>query len=266
MNGTIQHIIKQLTPVYDYHEALSLAYWIIEEQCALTRSDILLRREHIVVPELDSILARLLQHEPIQYIFGHTTWLGLDLLVTPATLIPRPETAELIGLLPWNTAPLRILDIGTGSGCIAIATKRARPNWQVSAIDISAEALAVAQQNAHRSEVDIDFHQLDILHATPDKRYDIVISNPPYIRECERDTMSANVLKHEPKGALFVPDTDPLLFYRRIAELHLAPLLFFEINEQLGPETGNMLRTAGYTDIEIHQDIYGKNRFITAQQ
>lgn len=267
MNSIIKHITDALTPAYDADEALALAYWIVEEKTGLTQSDLILRNSSVEIGDLDGIISRLLTYEPIQYIFGHTAWMGLDLLVTPATLIPRPETAELIGLLPWDTKPLRVLDIGTGSGCIAIAVKRARPNWQVSAIDISAEALAIAQENAHRCEVEIDFHQADILSTLHSalSTYDIVISNPPYIKNCEKPSISTNVLDHEPHTALFVPDDDPLLFYRAIAEQHLAPALYFEINEALGRETAAMLKTYGYTDVEILQDIYGKDRFIIAR-
>lgn len=265
MNGIIRNIRQQLLPAYDEDEALALAYWIVEEKTGLTRSELLVSHESPIIPDLDGIIERLLRYEPIQYIFGHTEWMGLDLVVTPATLIPRPETAELIGLLPWSTEPLRVLDVGTGSGCIAIATRRARPRWQVSAIDISTDALAVARENARRCNVDIDFRQSDILHDELSERFDIVISNPPYIRDSERASMTENVLRHEPATALFVLDADPLLFYRRIAELHLAPALYLEINECLAHETTDMLRQYGYTDLEIHQDIYGKNRFITAR-
>lgn len=275
MNSTVKHITDRLTAAYDYDEALALAYWIIEEEAALSRSELLMRQDPIEIEGLEHILQRLLRKEPIQYIFGHTEWLGLDLLVSPDTLIPRPETAELIGLLPWDTKPLRVLDIGTGSGCIAIAVKRARPNWQVTAIDISAAALAIAQENAHRCHVDIDFHCVDILNIPSSFEggecpkggrgsFDLVISNPPYIRESEKNTMNPNVLEHEPHTALFVKDEDPLLFYRTIAEKHLAPHLYFEINEALGRETAAMLKEQGYNDVEIHRDIYGKDRFITA--
>lgn len=269
MNGIISNIRDRLLSAYDEDEALALAYWVIEEKSGLSRSDILVGRQIPEIDDLDSIIERLLRHEPIQYIFGHTEWMGLDLLVNASTLIPRPETAELIGLLPWSTKPLRVLDIGTGSGCIAIATKRARPYWQVSALDISPDALDIARENARRCAVDIDFYQADILNQqstiTNQKSFDLVISNPPYIRDSEKASMDENVLAHEPHAALFVPDSDPLLFYRRIAELHLAPALYLEINEALAQATVSMLKNHNYTDVEIHQDIYGKDRFITAR-
>lgn len=279
MNGIINHIRERLCSAYDPDEALALAYWIVEERTALTRSDIIVGREVPNIPDLDGIIDRLLHHEPIQYIFGHTAWMGLDLLVSPATLIPRPETAELLRLLPTTEEPLRVLDIGTGSGCIAIAVKRAHPTWQVSAIDISADALAIAKENARRCDVDIDFHQVDILSnqvtfplpflgkgcRLAGGEGALVISNPPYIMESERASMSPNVLEHEPHTALFVPDNDPLLFYRRIAQLHWAPALLFEINEALGSKTAAMLRGQGYTDVTIVRDSYGKERFITAR-
>lgn len=273
MSGIINHIRERLCSAYDPDEALALAYWIVEERTGLTRSDIIVGREVPNIPDLDGIIDRLLRHEPIQYIFGHTVWMGLDLLVSPTTLIPRPETAEFLRLLPATTVPLRVLDIGTGSGCIAIAVKRAHPTWQVSAIDISTEALAVAEQNARRCDVDIDFHQVDILDSSlceqsaisNQQSYDLIVSNPPYIMEKEKSSMDSNVLAHEPHTALFVPDDDPLLFYRRIARLHWAPMLLFEINEALGSETAAMLQREGYTDVTIIRDSYGKERFITAR-
>lgn len=268
MNVSIKYIIDRLTG-YDRDEALALAYWIAEEKAGLTRTELLLRQEAVEIPDLDDIIRRLNAREPVQYIFGQTDWMGLRLRVTPATLIPRPETAEILRLLPDTTEPLRVLDIGTGSGCIAIAIKRAHPTWRVSAVDISADALAVARENARRCEADIDFRQADILAQNSKfiipNSLDLVVSNPPYIMEKEKSTMDSNVLAHEPHGALFVPDDDPLLFYRRIAALRIAPALYFEINEALGSETARMLAEQGYSQIEIYKDSYGKDRFITAR-
>ena len=241
----------------------------------------------IMQEKSQEIISRLLHFEPIQYIFGHTLWCGLDLLVTPATLIPRPETAELVERInkPTQTLPegkaLKVLDIGTGSGCIAIALKKAHPSWSVTGIDISPEAIAIARENARRNKVEVNFQVADIFDFNEENpkseilnpKYDVVVSNPPYICESEKTSMRPNVLNFEPSSALFVPDSDPLLFYRRIAELFSLPLegkgrergLFFEINEAYGFQLSAMLDRLGYTDIQIHKDIYGKDRIIEAR-
>ncbi len=240
------------------------------------------------------IISRLLHFEPIQYIFGHTLWCGLDLLVTPATLIPRPETAELVERInkPTQTLPegkaLKVLDVGTGSGCIAIALKKAHPSWSVTGIEISPEAIAIARENARRNKVEVNFQVADIFDSNEENprfeilnpKYDVVVSNPPYICESEKTSMRPNVLNFEPYSALFVPDSDPLKFYRRIAELQTRrspnskqgeaqtsnPLfLFFEINEVFGEGVKQLLDSLGYTDIQIHKDIYGKDRIIEAR-
>jgi release factor glutamine methyltransferase len=216
---------------------------------------------------LQAIIDRLLHFEPIQYIFGHTLWNGLDLLVTPATLIPRPETAELVERVNEkmvNEKMIKCLDVGTGSGCIAIALKKAHPEWQITGIDISEEAIKVARENAKRNNVEIDFIKKDIF-AGFNGDFDIVVSNPPYICESEKTSMRKNVLDYEPSTALFVPDADPLRFYRRIAELKLGKYLFFEINEAYPAELSAMLDSLGYTDIHLTRDIYGKPRIIEAR-
>jgi release factor glutamine methyltransferase len=234
-------------------------------------------------PNLQEIIDRLLHFEPIQYIFGHTLWNGLDLRLTPATLIPRPETAELVTQISNSQFPIsncRVLDIGTGSGCIAIALKKAHPEWQVTGIDISAEAIEVARENARRNGVEVDFQVADIFDFSKQNikyqisniKYNLIVSNPPYICEKEKAAMRPNVLDYEPASALFVPDSDPLLFYRRIASLcspqasALTPrFLFFEINEAYPSELYAMLEAMGYTDILITHDSYGKPRFIQAR-
>jgi len=253
---------------------------------------------------LQAIIDRLLHFEPIQYIFGHTIWNGLDLLVTPATLIPRPETAELVETIvnkfnrqsivnrQSSNRQFHVLDIGTGSGCIAISLKKAHPEWQVTGIDISPQAIEVAKENAKRNGVEVEFKIADIFDSNEENlpylqivpqgkessifnlQYDIVVSNPPYICESEKSSMRRNVLEYEPATALFVPDSDPLRFYRRIAELffrtpytiHRTPkYLFFEINEAYPAELSAMLDQLGYTDIRLTNDIYGKPRIIEAR-
>lgn len=266
MKQQIDYIISQLRGYYPDSELRELAYWIIEESTGLTRSQILTDCKGTQnIPHMEIILQKLRAQVPIQYIFGHTLWYGHDLCVSPATLIPRPETAELVEwiLSACDTKkPLRVLDIGTGSGCIAIALKKRAPLWQVTGIDISTEALTVAKENATRNQLDVNWKQLDILKETISP-VDIIVSNPPYICEKERITMEKRVLDYEPSTALFVPNEDPLRFYRRIATLKAAPMLFFEINEAYGQEVCELLEALGYTNIQLKNDIYGKQRMVS---
>lgn len=269
MKQQINYIISELRGFYPEEELRELAYWILEESTGMTRTEILFgckdTKKNVYAQEIEVILQKLRAHEPIQYVFGHTEWMGLDLRVTPATLIPRPETAELV---EWvlhvadKHRPLRVLDIGTGSGCIAIALKKAAPNWQVTGLDISSEALEVAKENAQRNNVTIHWQQADILSFCSLPMVDLIVSNPPYICEKEKVDMQARVLDYEPAKALFVPDNDPLLFYRKIASLKGAPILFFEINEAYGEQVCSMLRTIGYTNVERKKDMYGKTRMV----
>lgn len=281
MKEIITYITSQLIDLYPQDEAQALAWWIVEESTGLSRNEILTGCKGTKnIPNLQTIIDRLHQFEPIQYIFGHTVWHGLDLKVTPDTLIPRPETAELVDRINHeeahtNNLPLRVLDIGTGSGCIAIALKKAHPEWEVMGIDISKGAIEVAKENAKRNEVEVEFRVADIFRTLKERElrdsidknpsYDIVVSNPPYICEREKPEMRANVLKFEPPTALFVPDEDPLKFYRRIASLHLGSLLFFEINEAYPKEIATMLSGLNYSDIQLSKDVYGKARIIQAR-
>ena len=271
MKELISHITAQLLPCYPEDEARALALWIIEESTGFSRSEILTGCKGTKnIPNLQETINRLLHFEPIQYIFGHTEWCGIDLKVTPATLIPRPETAELVERIQnskFKIQNCRVLDIGTGSGCIGIALKKRHPEWQVTGIDISAEAIKIAKGNAARNNVEVAFKQADIFADEIETigTFDIVVSNPPYICEKEKVTMSPNVLDFEPASALFVPDEDPLLFYRRIASLKLSKQLFFEINEAYPQEVVNLLENLGYTSIQVTKDIYGKPRIIQAR-
>ena len=282
MKAILEHIVTRLTPFYGPQEARELAFWIIEETTGMNRFDVSMHKGTKNIPELEIILKKLSEYVPVQYIFGHTEWLGLDLKLSPATLIPRPETAELVTLIchpqtlkPSNTQTLKhstlntqhstlnILDLGTGSGCIALALKQRHPEWQVAGLDNSREALSIARNNAARNNLDVHFFYADIL--TDDiGHYDLIVSNPPYIRPSERDSMTANTLLHEPAQALFVPENDPLIFYRRIAELHAADELWFEINEHLGNEMITRMQQSGY-EAQCLTDSYGKQRFIHAQ-
>ena len=291
MKQFIDHITARLLPCYPEDEARSLAWWIAEELTGLSRSQLLCGYKGTTnFPNTQDIVERLLHFEPIQYIFGHTLWNGLDLRVTPATLIPRPETAELVERINQLTQTLpegkafNVLDIGTGSGCIAIALKKAHPEWQVTGIDISPEAIEIARENARRNQVEVNFQVADIFsdqmakslnqwYLVNDQMVNVIVSNPPYIRESEKSSMRANVLNYEPSSALFVPDSDPLRFYRRITELCSLPLqgkgrergLFFEINEAFGEDLSILLSGLGYRDIHITKDIYGKDRIIEAR-
>ena len=269
MKQQIDYIISQLRGFYPEEELRELAYWVIEETTGLTRTQILTECKGTqIIPNIEIILQKLRAHEPIQYIFGHTEWRGLDLLVTPATLIPRPETAELIDWILEScdrSKPLHVLDIGTGSGCIAIALKKSAPLWQVIGIDISPDALEIAHENAKRNSVEVEWTQADILSPITNYRFpilDIIVSNPPYICHREKANMDARILDYEPHSALFVPDDEPLLFYRRIAAMKSAKSLYFEINEAYGKEVCDMLKELGYTDIQLKHDIYGKPRMV----
>lgn len=274
MKQQVNYIISELRGFFPEEELRELAYWIIEETTGMTRTQILTDCKGTQnIPNIEIILQKLRAHVPIQYIFGHTEWMGLDLRVTPATLIPRPETAELV---EWvlqmgdRDKQLKVLDIGTGSGCIALALKKAAPNWNVTGLDISEDALQVAKENAGRNNVEVHWLQADILSphcsvaSSPHHlHFDIIVSNPPYICNCEKKDMDARVLDYEPHSALFVPDTDPLLFYRQIASLVTSPaMLFFEINEAYGNEVCEMMAKMGYTDIQLKNDMYGKPRMV----
>ena len=281
MKEIITYITSQLIDLYPQDEAQALAWWIVEESTGLSRNEILTGCKGTKnIPNLQTIINRLHHFEPIQYIFGRSEWYGLDLKVTPDTLIPRPETAELVERINHEKAhtknmPLSVLDVGTGNGCIAIALKKAHPEWEVMGIDISEGAIEVAKENAKRNEVEVEFRVADIFRTLKERElrdsidknppYDIVVSNPPYICEREKEEMRPNVLDYEPHTALFVPDEDPLKFYRRIASLHLGSLLLFEINEAYPKEIATMLSGLNYSDIQLSKDVYGKARIIQAR-
>lgn len=224
--------------------------------------------------KIDAAAARIIAGEPVQYAVGRALFMGNSYTVTPAVLIPRPETAGLVDIITDRAAgrsDLRVLDIGTGSGCIAITLARALPFARVDAVDISAAALTVARENAAALHAHVAFEHGDILHATPPAApcYDIVVSNPPYVTDSERSGMDTRVLHYEPASALFVPDNDPLRFYRAIARYAAAALvsgggLYFEINQNFGPRMQQLLTDEGYTGIEILRDFRGNNRYAIA--
>lgn len=227
-----------------------------------------------IAGKVSGVIDRLLAREPIQYIFGETQFYGLRLKVTPDTLIPRPETEELVDMIvreAGDRSDLRVLDIGTGSGCIAIALARNLRFPQVSAIDISPRALEVARENARTLRTNISFSQADALALTPPAApaYDIIVSNPPYIALHEQSGMDSNVLDHEPHSALFVPDSDPLVFYHAIARFALKALtpggrIYFEINPLYAHDLSAFMQSGGWTDINLIPDTYRNIRFLSA--
>lgn len=272
----------ELSGIYPSTEIGSFFSMVIEEYLELQRIDLVTRPDFEVSSEklmiLQEVIDRLKQEEPIQYIIGQTEFYGLPFYVNEHVLIPRPETEELVEFIVQEVSKSRsleiskskILDIGTGSGCIPIALKKQLPFADISAIDVSKNALDVAKKNAKLNEVDIHFIQKDILNTSElDEKYDIIVSNPPYVRELEKDEMNTNVLQHEPELALFVEDHDPLIFYRKIAQLAKAHLkedgvLFFEINQYLGKEMLELLRLFGFQEVLLKQDLFGNDRMIKA--
>lgn len=213
----------------------------------------------------------LLINKPIQQIIGFTHFFDLKFNVNQHTLIPRPETEELIYLIKNKIQSVnKVLDIGTGSGCIAISLKSIFPNATVTGIDISVEALNVAKINSETNNLSVNFHELDIINQNLENEFDLIVSNPPYVLPSEKKLMQENVLNFEPHSALFIPENDPLLFYRRIvsqAESHLSPCgwLFFEINEAFGKETAELFCSEKWVNITIVKDFIGKDRFVYAQ-
>ncbi|NDV83922.1 peptide chain release factor N(5)-glutamine methyltransferase [Bacteroides sp. 51] len=275
MNHIVAYITDSLQGLYPRQELQSLAMIVCKDLLGLDDIDIYLRKDIKLSDNqqclLEQTVKRLKNHEPIQYIRGTVDFYRLSFHVEPGVLIPRPETEELVDLiLKENSGPVRVLDIGTGSGCIAISLAKHLPDGQVDAWDVSDKALAVARGNAGRLGVSVNFAQVDVLGVeNEDDKYHIIVSNPPYIAEKERGTMDKNVLDWEPDQALFVPDHDPLCFYRHIAQLGLNMLvsggrLYFEINQAYGPETSELLNALNYKDVQLIKDLFGNNRMIIA--
>lgn len=270
--------IQELSPIYDAGEAESFFYLILEENHQLKRIDLALNPDLTFSNEeiqfWNSILEKLQQEIPIQYLLGKTSFYSLNFEVNANVLIPRPETEELVewiikdGAVSRNDKDLKILDIGTGSGCIAISLAKNIPNAEVFAIDVSEKALATAKKNVEINEVNVTFIQKNILETDDlDQQFDIIVSNPPYVRELEKHEIKKNVLDNEPHLALFVEDNDALVFYKKIAELaqkNLSPngQLFFEINQYLGKEMIDLLEKMNFKNIELRKDIYGNDRMM----
>lgn len=279
MKAGIASIRKELAGIYPKGEIESLVFLIFEKLKGYSRTRLLLANEEKLSDddqiEIEKIIARLKNHEPIQYILGVTEFYSLPFYSVPGVLIPRPETEELVQWIIQENKHLKptILDIGTGTGCIAISLQKNIPESTVLACDISPVCMETARRNANLNASEVSVFEYDILNDTPEldiPELDIIVSNPPYIRETEKSLMEKNVLEHEPGLALFVPDEKPLIFYERIAgfsKIHLKNQgwLFFEINEAFGPECCDMLRGKGFSEIVLKKDINGKDRMISCR-
>ncbi len=283
-----QKFHEHLDAIYGKEEVQTFFFMLTDYYNAIKRIDLALNTDLAIesdfVLKYESALEALKNHEPIQYIIGKTEFFGLPFYVNENTLIPRPETEELVELILSNTNAnsqlklvegdnqCNILDIGTGTGCIAISLGKQLPNASVSAIDVSAKALEIANKNAELNQVDINFIENDILKIYDSKldletKFDIIVSNPPYVRQLEKQQMQDNVLNHEPHLALFVEDDNPLIFYRAITQFATKNLkpngkLYFEINEYLGKEMIALLEQFGFKNILLKQDLFGKDRMI----
>lgn len=272
------YFIQELTPICSADEAESFFYIILEDLQQLKRVDLALNPDLSLSEEQlnkwNAYLSQLKFEIPVQYVLGKTNFFGLDFEVNPAVLIPRPETEELVDWIiesqkeTLKDQNLRIIDIGTGSGCIAISLAKNIPHAQVKALDVSVDALVTAQKNAENNKVDVAFRNQNILETTDlQEQFDVIVSNPPYVRDLEKVEIKKNVLDYEPHLALFVENDNALIFYRKIAELaqkNLKPngFLFFEINQYLGPEMIGLLQGLGFKNIILKKDIYGNDRMI----
>jgi release factor glutamine methyltransferase len=283
------HFFDSLQNIQEEHEIESFFFILTEYLHQLKRVDVALHPNFELseydVEKWNTILAQLQQEKPIQYITGEAWFYGMKFQVNENTLIPRPETEELVDWIlnspiTQYPSPITILDIGTGTGCIPIALKANVPQANVSAIDVSEKALELAKRNAMLNKVEINFIQANILEVEdlskiPNSKlqtnFDIIVSNPPYVRNLEKQEIKKNVLDYEPHLALFVEDTDALLFYRKIAQLalkNLSPngLLFFEINQYLGKETVELLENLGFKNIELKKDMFGNDRMVKSKK
>ena len=269
---TYRELWRTLEPLYGNGEARAVTDYVLDVCFGLSKADILCGAVEEMTAEkaaeLNKIFGRLMEGEPVQYVLGRAEFCGRWFDVRPGVLIPRPETEELCA---WITADSKasgspkVLDIGTGSGCIAITLQLDMPESNVTAWDISADALDVARENAQQLGANVNFVKQDALNAKPEGEWDVIVSNPPYICEKEKKDMAVNVLEHEPHTALFVPDADPLLFYRAITRLAVQTLnkggrLYFEINPIYADDTCRMMQAEGMTAVELRSDMYGKQR------
>lgn len=269
---TYRELWRTLEPLYGNGEARAITDYVLDVCFGLSKADILCGAVEEMTAEktaeLNKIFGRLMEGEPVQYVLGRAEFCGRWFSVRPGVLIPRPETEELCAWITADSkasASPKVLDIGTGSGCIAITLQLDMPESKVTAWDISADALDVARENAQQLGANVNFVRQDALNAKPEGEWDVIVSNPPYICEKEKKDMAVNVLEHEPHTALFVPDAAPLLFYRAITRLAVQTLskggrLYFEINPIYADDTCHMMRAEGMTAVELRSDMYGKQR------
>lgn len=271
VSNILSYFRKELSAVSDEREITSWYYISMQYLLVYNRSDCIINSNQVLnksqLIKIKQIVAELKTHKPIQYILGKTEFYGLKIMVNEHTLIPRPETEQLVDwILKENF--VTALDIGTGSGCIPIALAK-NTDAKVLAIDVSEDALLIAEENAKNNEVEIDFIHQDILQTNSLQKVDLIVSNPPYVLESEKGKMQENVLDYEPELALFVEDKNPLIFYKKIASLAFNFLnengkLFFEINAKFGKETIEMLADIGFVNIELKKDMNDKDRMIKA--
>ncbi len=275
-----QYLKAELSGLYSDLEIRNLFFQIMEHLTGGTHAEILANKysdlSDTQIKEFESILVRLKKSEPIQYVLGVSYFYGLDFMVRKGVLIPRPETEELVDWIikdVKDNSNIKVLDIGTGSGCIAISLARNLHLNGIVAYDVSEEALCIAKENAEKNNIKLDLQLVDILQRSQEKleEFDVIVSNPPYIRELEKADMEANVLDYEPDTALFVTNRDPLVFYRHIAQfaminLKKGGLLYFEINQAFGQATVDLLSKLGFVNIKLRKDCYGKDRMIKAER
>lgn len=271
----ISFLKEKLSPIYDSAEAENLAFLVAEDFLGLNKSDYVLNStiNNIDISRIDSILERLLKHEPIQHIKGEVVFYDLQFKVSKDTLIPRPETEELIHLIVTKhktDSDLKIIDYCTGSGCIAISLDK-NLDAKTTAYDISHQALIIAKGNNTNNKTTVEFKEIDILNNIPsENNIDIIVSNPPYVLESEKVLMNKNVLDYDPHLALFVEDNEALIFYDKISNLAAKQLktggfLYFEINENFGEETKQLVLSKGFSKAEVIKDFQGKDRFLVAE-
>ena len=271
MGKRFQDIRRQLATLYDSGEAQAMGFLLLEEGCGLSQADVLIGKDDAISEAeeawLHQAMGRLMKGEPIQYVMGHTDFCELRIEVGKGVLIPRQETEELVKAVK-ECDPATILDIGTGSGCIALALKQRFPQAKVTAMDISKEALTIARNNAERLGLDITFEQKDIFKVTPEpNQFDLIVSNPPYVCEEERKEMERHVVDYEPKVALFVPDDHPLLFYEAITTYAATALtnggmLAFETNRRFAHEVCALMADAGFSNIKLKRDMFNNERIV----